>query len=540
MKPRALASYDARQFPILYVDDEASNLRIFELTFRREFTVLTAQSAEEGMQVLNDNPVAVVLSDHKMPGMTGVEFLTRVRELDEQAVRILVTAYGDAETLGAAINDGKIYRYVPKPWDPEEMGLTLRRAIERYVLDRERSALAEELTFLNWLARTLHRELDPERVVRLLIDAAHNELGFDGAAVLLFTPDRQALRWASIAPTDAIAERVGQIEVSRRAAPGFFEKLESGTPQVFGTDAVVDAEGPIKQWVSEVLAEEMVVVPLGGLGGVIGALAIDNRSGGRRFGADDRTLLDSLSTQAVIALENARTVAALRSSRSQLETASRMGVLGRLSLGLARDLEGPLDRVVGERAVLPELSAAREQVSGLLAFARTSDASRERGQTVPVDVCPMLEELTALVAGDAARRDVTIAVEVHEAGLPKALADPGRLAHLLLTLVMNAVAVTPAGQTVVLRASAECLAGDPESSEATLRIEVEDRGPGFSPAELEQLFEPVRAPGAGAADLDLVVAHQIVREQGATLTVRSSEGAGATFVLTLPADASSG
>jgi response regulator RpfG family c-di-GMP phosphodiesterase len=76
----------------LYVDDEIENLRIFELTFRREFSVITARSAEEGMQLLNENPVAVVLSDHKMPGMTGVEFLTRVREFDDQVIRMLVTA----------------------------------------------------------------------------------------------------------------------------------------------------------------------------------------------------------------------------------------------------------------------------------------------------------------------------------------------------------------------------------------------------------------------------------------------------------------
>jgi response regulator RpfG family c-di-GMP phosphodiesterase len=73
---------DYREFPLLYVDDEPDNLRIFELTFRREFEILTATSADEGMRLLNDNPVAVVLSDQRMPGVTGVEFLSRVRALD--------------------------------------------------------------------------------------------------------------------------------------------------------------------------------------------------------------------------------------------------------------------------------------------------------------------------------------------------------------------------------------------------------------------------------------------------------------------------
>ena len=132
---------DHREFPVLYVDDEPDNLRIFELTFRSEFTVLTATSAEEGLRLLNENPVAVVLSDQRMPVVSGVEFLSRVRELDPSTIRVLVTAYGDAEILGDAINDGSIYRYIPKPWDPNDMRLTVRRAIETYALERERGAL---------------------------------------------------------------------------------------------------------------------------------------------------------------------------------------------------------------------------------------------------------------------------------------------------------------------------------------------------------------------------------------------------------------
>lgn len=99
---------------MLYVDDEPDNLRIFELTFRRDFEILTAASAEQGLEILNDNPIAVVLSDQRMPGMTGVDFLARVRAIDPKTIRILVTAYGDAETLGVAINDGSIYHYTSK------------------------------------------------------------------------------------------------------------------------------------------------------------------------------------------------------------------------------------------------------------------------------------------------------------------------------------------------------------------------------------------------------------------------------------------
>ena len=121
MRPKPHQLMDHREFPVLYVDDEPQNLRIFELTFQREFNIFCAESASEGMQILNENPIALVLSDQKMSGMTGVEFLARVRGLDPTTIRMLVTAYGDAATLGEAINSGSIYRYIPKPWDPDEM-----------------------------------------------------------------------------------------------------------------------------------------------------------------------------------------------------------------------------------------------------------------------------------------------------------------------------------------------------------------------------------------------------------------------------------
>ena len=83
MRPKPTRLLDHREYPVLYVDDEPDNLRIFELTFRRDFTVLTATNAKEGLELLSQHPVAVVLSDQKMPGIEGVEFLRRVRELDD-------------------------------------------------------------------------------------------------------------------------------------------------------------------------------------------------------------------------------------------------------------------------------------------------------------------------------------------------------------------------------------------------------------------------------------------------------------------------
>jgi DNA-binding NtrC family response regulator len=186
MRPRPQRLLDYREYPVLYVDDERENLRVFELAFKRDFAVVTAESGEQGLRMLHERPIAIVLSDHRMPGMTGVQFLSQVREVDAKTIRMLVTAYGDAETLGGAINDGSIYRYLAKPWRPDEMRLALKRGIEVYALDREREDLLRELTILNRVSQSITQQLDLSRLLDLLLKTVTRELGFDSATLLFF------------------------------------------------------------------------------------------------------------------------------------------------------------------------------------------------------------------------------------------------------------------------------------------------------------------------------------------------------------------
>ena len=207
MKPRPDRITDYREYPILYVDDEPENLRIFELSFKRDFAIRTALSGEEGLERINREPIALVLSDHRMPGMTGVDFLTRVNEIDPKTVRILVTAYGDAQTLSNAINSGAIYRFVPKPWEPEEMRVTLRRGIEVYALDREREQLIQELTLLNRVSHSITQELEIDPLIDLLLEILIQELGYDGAGILFFDQKEQTLGRGRFAPNDPSLSR---------------------------------------------------------------------------------------------------------------------------------------------------------------------------------------------------------------------------------------------------------------------------------------------------------------------------------------------
>ncbi|HJZ85648.1 MAG TPA: diguanylate cyclase [Polyangia bacterium] len=120
---------------ILYVDDEAENLATFARVFHdADFVaqVFTAQSAEEGLKVLGQHPIAAVISDQRMPGTTGTDFLARVVRDFPRVVRLILTAYTDVHEIIEAVNQGHIYAFLTKPWEPEELKMTVRRALEHY------------------------------------------------------------------------------------------------------------------------------------------------------------------------------------------------------------------------------------------------------------------------------------------------------------------------------------------------------------------------------------------------------------------------
>lgn len=130
---------------ILFVDDERDNVDALERIFRKKYNCLKATSAAEGLNLLKTNDVSLIISDQRMPNMTGVEMLEKSLEHRPDAVRILLTGYTDIESVIAAVNSGQIYRYVTKPWDPRDLEVTVDRAIERYEMAHELKAKNEAL-----------------------------------------------------------------------------------------------------------------------------------------------------------------------------------------------------------------------------------------------------------------------------------------------------------------------------------------------------------------------------------------------------------
>jgi response regulator RpfG family c-di-GMP phosphodiesterase len=137
------------QANVLYVDDEVNNLNTFKATFRKSYNIHIALSAEEGKKILKDNPIDIIITDQRMPVMTGVEFLCSIIDDYPDPIRILLTGYSDMQAVVDAINKGQIYQYITKPWDEQHLKISIDKAFEVFNLRQENKQLMKSLLQAN-------------------------------------------------------------------------------------------------------------------------------------------------------------------------------------------------------------------------------------------------------------------------------------------------------------------------------------------------------------------------------------------------------
>src|ERR1700744_1564111 len=134
---------------VLYIDDEINNLNSFKAAFRREFEIYTASSAKEGRKILDSNEIGVIITDQRMPVMTGIEFLESILAVYPDTIRILLTGFSDINAVMDAINRGQVYKYLVKPWQNDELKMYIENALEIYNLRKENKELAHKLQLAN-------------------------------------------------------------------------------------------------------------------------------------------------------------------------------------------------------------------------------------------------------------------------------------------------------------------------------------------------------------------------------------------------------
>jgi len=193
---------------ILYIDDLEANLEIFKMAFRKYYHIHLANSAKEGFEILSNSKIKVLISDQRMPEMTGVEFLVRTAEIYPDLPRIILTAYADVDDIIEAVNKGNVYRYMLKPWNVEDLKLTIDKAIETYKLKHQNKILINDLLELNKQLEEINISLEYKVIERTKKIEEQNK------EILFQSENLKVVNEELLAATEELAIKNEQLSVS--------------------------------------------------------------------------------------------------------------------------------------------------------------------------------------------------------------------------------------------------------------------------------------------------------------------------------------
>ncbi len=485
------AGLAANRGTILAVDDEPDILIALEDLFEDAYRVLTSPKPAEALEILRAEPdIAVVISDQRMPGMTGDALLAEARTFHD-AQAILLTGYADITAVIAALNRGGIIGYVTKPWDAGLLRGTVRTAFDRHRLGRD---LATERALL-----------------RGLLDHADEAISFkdaDGRFVRL-NARKAALLGRSVA--DSLGRREADLgPVAAASAAADVAAICSGE-----VGNVLVSEGPAgaERWT------QVVRVPIRDAAGAVAHLATIERD-----------------------------VTEQKSLEARLRQSDKMQALGTLAGGIAHDFNNLLTAILGSLELAVPKVEGQPRVQRLIENAR---GAAERGASLTKrllsfsrthDLHARATDVNALITGmsDLFGRSLGGLVSVRTdlaADLPAAQVDPDQLELAVLNLCINARDAMPDGGTIVVATDRLVIADDPDLAPgAYVRVSVTDEGSGIPPEILKRVCEPfftTKAVGQGTG-LGLAMVFGLAQQSKGRFNIESTVGRGTRVELALP------
>jgi two-component system, cell cycle sensor histidine kinase PleC len=500
---------------VLVVDDEPQILSSICDLLEDEFAVSTAGDAETALRMLGQQEVAVILSDQRMPGTTGDQFLNKAKELSG-ATRVLITGYSDIEALVRAVNNGQIYAYVAKPWDAKEFKVTIGRAAEHYHLVQEVRQSERRFRALFEEAPVGYVEIDKNSAIIAANRAALALLGYSHADL----------------SGRCLWDYIGS-EFTQEGRSSRHHKLAGDSAGDIVEQEFLRRDGSL---ITVELHQTLIQNPVGDAEGFRAAM----------LDVTARKRAEQTARQYALELEIKNEELEQTLQRANEAVAVKSKFLAKMS----HELRTPLNGIIGLSELLHDELAGglqplqKEYIGDVLASGHhllalvnnLLDLERvELGKMAfwpqPVDVRSLLTEVRDVLRTVAAENRVTVSVNVDPAfGL--VTTDPVRLRQIVYNYLSNAIKFSPPEGLVQVRAV-------PDDGES-FRIEVEDRGPGIKPDQISLIFsdfhqvEVTRKAFAQGAGLGLALTKRIVEAQGGTVGVRSVPGESTTFFAVLP------
>lgn len=330
---------------LMVVDDESDNLDLLYRTFRRTFEVFKAESAFKALELLNEQAeMAIIISDQRMPKMNGTEFLSIAAERYPDTIRILLTGYTDVEDLVGAINAGKVFKYVTKPWNPDELHSIVNQAAETYRVLKQRTnelhrALRRESLF-NTVTTAIRESLDYRNMLQTIVATLSETFGAD-AGVLSAVENKAT---ANVTDYYLVPELFQYAPNTSDLLQSHLEDYASKTAEMLGAIAE-SRQIQVKSAASEHQAPHQLIVPLAYQQELLAVLTLYQFQS-PNWTDEDLELLSGVAEQAALAISQARLY-----QRTQEQTQQM-----RAELAVARQIQSNL-----LRPVWPELESVSIQ-----------------------------------------------------------------------------------------------------------------------------------------------------------------------------------
>ncbi len=495
---------------LLVVDDDEHVRRALRRVLRRSrCRILDAPDAGEALAMLEREPVQVVVSDYRMPGISGVEFLRAVKERWPRIQRVLLTGQADSTAIEEAVNQSEIFRFIWKPWDDAHLLITIQSAVDQYWIVEENARLQGLLALRNDELEALNRDLDgklAQRSAALVRAAQEWRASFDAIG------DPMAILTAGgcqVVRANAAFARAAGVTVSNLAGLRCTDHAYGALP--CPVRCAMPPRGTAER-----------EVPFGERTWLVRAFPFED--------GDSSVLVFKDVTEE-------------REVSRRLFHAEKMSAVGQLAGGVAHEINNPLGGILAFaqlmsrdasrsaedqeslRLITDAAVRAKRIVESLLRFSRRPRED-ERG---PVDLPQVLDDALFLLQSQLKSGSIEVARDYRPA---IAHGNANQLQQIVVNLVVNALhAMAGAGRLTLATAA---------PAPGRVSFSVTDSGPGIRPEVARRVFEPffTTKPEGQGTGLGLSICYQIAEDHGGAIRHEPAPGSGARFVVELPSAAS--